>query len=80
MAEEQLTLQVVWEESIEEQEALSNYKKIPIEILGENAHLAMEQGLDDPLYEQTTHCLMLQVFNYCHLLSIFPCVNLQMWV
>ena len=64
----------------EEQDDVSNYSKTSIEILEEHTCLAMEQGLDDPLEEQTAHGLILQVFNYCHLLSIFTQINFQIWV
>ena len=72
MAKEQLTFQAAGEESTEEQEALPNYSKMSIEISEAYVCLAREHHLDDPLDEQTTHGLMLQVFYYCHLLSTFP--------
>ena len=54
-----------------EEQDLCKYNKMPIEISEEDTCLAREQGLDDPLDEETTHGPMLQVFIHHHLLSIF---------
>ena len=58
MAEEQQTLQTAGEESVEEQKDIANYTKMSIVILEKYVHLARDQGLDDPIDEQTAHCLI----------------------
>ena len=75
MAEEHLSLQAAKQESIEEQEDLSNNNKTSIEISEEYVPPARDHGLDDTLDEKTICHLMLQVFTYRHLLSIFPYIN-----
>ena len=71
MTKEQQTLLAVGEESIKEQEDLSKYNNMPIDISEESSHLAREKGLDDPLDEQATCALMLKGFNHCQFLYIF---------
>ena len=47
---------------------------MPFEMKEENTHLTVEQDLDDPLDEQTTCGLMLQVFIHHQLVN---CISLN---